>query len=257
MVRKHVTLKDIAQEAGVSIATVSYVISDRKDQKISEAKRKKILQLANLYHYVKNPSAAYLVSGRHNVVSLLLPSPSGTLEAANQMMVFEAYSKEFSKEGLRLCLENRDVLPDGRGVDAIFTIGLDEARFLEVGDNVYVPMIAIDSFLNHFLFNQVTDDYPVSNQPLVSLPVESLTYRSHLESHFTVHYVKNLDEALEAAASISNPFLRDPALVAVFQEKGLPYRDISSIREKKVKTSVDTVIAAIKAEKNSEHITVD
>ena len=31
-----VTIKDVAKAAGVSVATVSYVINERKDQKITE-----------------------------------------------------------------------------------------------------------------------------------------------------------------------------------------------------------------------------
>ena len=45
---KKPTVKDVAKQAGVSVATVSYIMNDRKDQKISEATRKKVLQIANL-----------------------------------------------------------------------------------------------------------------------------------------------------------------------------------------------------------------
>ena len=38
---KKVTIRDVAKEAGVSVATVSYIMNDRKDVKISSETRKK------------------------------------------------------------------------------------------------------------------------------------------------------------------------------------------------------------------------
>ena len=48
---KKVTVRDVAKEAGVSVATVSYIMNNRTDQKISEETRKKVLQIANLLNY--------------------------------------------------------------------------------------------------------------------------------------------------------------------------------------------------------------
>ena len=48
---KRATVRDIAKKAGVSVATVSYVLNDKQDTKISESTRKKVLQIANLLNY--------------------------------------------------------------------------------------------------------------------------------------------------------------------------------------------------------------
>ena len=51
---KRPTIYDVAREAGVSAATVSYVINGRDDQKISDATRKKIMQIVNLFEDEEN-----------------------------------------------------------------------------------------------------------------------------------------------------------------------------------------------------------
>ena len=48
---KKVTIKDVAEAAGVCKATVSYVLNDRKDQKISEETKKKVWQVVNMLGY--------------------------------------------------------------------------------------------------------------------------------------------------------------------------------------------------------------
>ena len=51
---KKTRLIDIAKEAGVSIATVSYVLNNVKTQKVGEETKLKVLQIASLYNYKKN-----------------------------------------------------------------------------------------------------------------------------------------------------------------------------------------------------------
>ncbi len=55
--RKNVTAKDIARICGVSQATVSYVINNQTNQKISEETRRKVLDAIKTFHYYPNASA--------------------------------------------------------------------------------------------------------------------------------------------------------------------------------------------------------
>ena len=56
--KKNVTAKDIAKLCGVSQATVSYVINNRQNQKISEETRRKVLDAVEALHYYPNPPKA-------------------------------------------------------------------------------------------------------------------------------------------------------------------------------------------------------
>ena len=67
---KKATVKDVAREAGVSVATVSYIMNNRTDMKISEATRKKVLQIANLLDYTPSHVAKSLATGRSNVIGI-------------------------------------------------------------------------------------------------------------------------------------------------------------------------------------------
>jgi LacI family transcriptional regulator len=65
------TMKDIARDVGVSVVTVSKVLRNHSD--ISEGTRKRVLQRVKELNYQPNPAAQALVTGRTNLIGLIVP----------------------------------------------------------------------------------------------------------------------------------------------------------------------------------------
>ncbi|MEE1836280.1 LacI family DNA-binding transcriptional regulator [Streptomyces sp. SP17KL33] len=70
---RRVTSGDVAQEAGVSRATVSYVLNDSPHQKIAEATRKRVWEAAARLGYAPSAAARALRTGRSDIVLGVLP----------------------------------------------------------------------------------------------------------------------------------------------------------------------------------------
>lgn len=68
------TSAHVAAAAGVSRATVSYVLNNRVDKQISETTRQSVLAAARELDYSPSPAARALRSGRGDVVVALVPS---------------------------------------------------------------------------------------------------------------------------------------------------------------------------------------
>ena len=82
---KKITMKDVAREAGVSVATVSYIINNREDQKISPETRNKVLQIINLLNYTPNQTAKSLVTQKSYIVALYYKEATSYLKKAEQL----------------------------------------------------------------------------------------------------------------------------------------------------------------------------
>ncbi|MGW6500889.1 LacI family DNA-binding transcriptional regulator [Nonomuraea angiospora] len=77
--RRRVTSVDVAREAGLSRATVSYVLNDTPGQSIPEPTRQRVLAVARKLGYTPSAPARALRSGRSDLVLMLLPDwPQGT-----------------------------------------------------------------------------------------------------------------------------------------------------------------------------------
>ncbi|TVZ02203.1 LacI family transcriptional regulator [Trebonia kvetii] len=71
--RPRITAADIARAAGVSRATVGFVLNNTPGQTISEATRERVLQEAARRGYRPNSAAQALASGRSRIVLFVLP----------------------------------------------------------------------------------------------------------------------------------------------------------------------------------------
>jgi DNA-binding LacI/PurR family transcriptional regulator len=94
------TSADVARVAGVSRATVSYVLNDRQDVKITDVVRQRVHAVAKELGYQPSPAARALRAGRGDVVLLLLPDWETTNEIGRFL---EELARLISAQGL-LCL---------------------------------------------------------------------------------------------------------------------------------------------------------
>lgn len=70
---RRVTALDVAREAGVSRATVSYVLNGSTSQRVSEATRARVTEVAKRLGYVPNAAALSLRAGSNRLVLVAIP----------------------------------------------------------------------------------------------------------------------------------------------------------------------------------------
>ena len=111
---KSITIKDIAREAGVSIALVSFVMNNRvgpdgkQKYRVSPATRERILEVARRMSYKPSNAARMLRQGRSRVIGVILPDMGTTF--------FGAIAKELENQailhGYTLLFGNTEEDPD-------------------------------------------------------------------------------------------------------------------------------------------------
>ena len=86
-----ITIKDIAEKAGVSYATVSRALNNRPD--VSEKTRMQIIELAQSMGYQPNAIARSLVKRKSEIIALIVPDVSNPFFADITMAVHAAAEK--------------------------------------------------------------------------------------------------------------------------------------------------------------------
>ena len=166
MAKKRVTMKDVAEAAGVSKATVSYVLNYSEKEKISHETRMRIFEVANNLKYVPNMNARSLSSQKNFLVGIIV-----NVETANKRSKLYQYydlSVEIQRELNRLgydvlFLQTKEVERDitisqRRSLDAVFIMDMKETLLKTIANKFFVPAIFIDGYVDDPVFCKVVSD---------------------------------------------------------------------------------------------------
>lgn len=165
---KRVSMREIAQQAGVSIATVSMVLND--NPKITEATRKKVLAVVNRVGYKPNRIAQSLSGKYTRVLGVLLPTLrhaladpyfgeliSGICDRAARLghkVTLESAKPDFIRERRHVELLER------RFVDGVLCLGFNDRHgFLRDFAELNHPMMVVNTEFPQWGLNHVVCDY--------------------------------------------------------------------------------------------------
>ena len=163
---RKVTIKDVAIETGLSIATVSYAMSGKKA--LPPETVKLVTDAIEKLGYVKNYSASSLVSNKSNLIGVVIPQTE-----PGSVMVFENpfYSEILSSIEYNARIKGYHVIVSGtnadekyfqlakqRNLDGVIIIGAYSEDFYEGLDQSRVPIVLVDSCLENRRHKEVKLD---------------------------------------------------------------------------------------------------
>lgn len=159
------TIKTIAEEAGVSIATVSKALNDMPD--VSDAVKARIREIARRQGYTINQSARQLASGHSYSVGVIMPD----ISERNTALIFKSLSTRLNRAGYSVYLNDsegdpqkeavmaRDMLEKRVGVLIVLPV-VAGTRHIEEAVHGQIPVVYIGGAVNPGAQNTVLcDDY--------------------------------------------------------------------------------------------------
>ncbi len=241
MKKKQASLKDIANEIGVSIATVSYVLSKREDSRVSPEMSDKIRKVAKKLNYQPNIIAQSLKSGRTNTIGLILADISNPFFAhlariieeeatrLNYTVIFGS-SNENSEKSMHLI----DFLL-GRQVDG-FIISPSyraEKQIVDLNEK-QVPFVLIDRYFPEIPTNYVIIDNYLASSSMVEELVSKGNKRIGMIAY--ANFLHHMEERVRGYRSVLEKNNLE------FQTDWLHEVDFAQ-SEQQVKSAIDTMLS--------------
>jgi LacI family transcriptional regulator len=152
---KHITIRQVALESGVSSATVSYVLNGKKS--ISPETKERVLAAVKKLDYVPNSNARSLSTRDSLLIGVLIPQtePGNHLMFENPFYseILSAIEYEARMHGYHLLIAGVDAdktylnLARERNLDGIIAIGVyqDDDFYRQVMESG-IPLVLVDSY---------------------------------------------------------------------------------------------------------------
>ncbi|HYK74465.1 MAG TPA: LacI family DNA-binding transcriptional regulator [Pseudoneobacillus sp.] len=165
---KKVTMKNIAELANVSVATVSYILNNVSNQSIPQETRERVIEIAKNLNYVPNLAARSLVKQKTGLIGILVNREMNqgfwrNLQYAQFISELEGL---LTKSGYHVVLSSLDASNPNpqiimeRKLDGVFLIDANEDTFYHISKQFpAVPLVVIDSVIDDPLFFKVLPDF--------------------------------------------------------------------------------------------------
>lgn len=169
-----VTIKDVAKEAKVSIATVSYVINNKGN--VTDETQEKVLKAVKKLGYQPNLSARNLVGQKSNLIGVLIPNWGNAdrlSESSHDNFNFDnpfygnilnSIETLSTKEGYSILLIGSTITADKvknvilqRDLDGLIIIGA-LPKLIDNLSEIKIPIVLIDSYTKQEEFYKVGID---------------------------------------------------------------------------------------------------
>ena len=162
---KRPSIKDVAREAGVSTATVSYVLNNRPGETISAETTARVQQAVVKLQYVPNLNARSLPSRRTNLIGVVIPQtePGKEFMFSNPFYgeLLSAVEYTARKSGYHLLLSGMETdqsylhIARNRGVDGIIIVGTYPSSNLDELRQTGIPVVLVDTYIQDSSFHTI------------------------------------------------------------------------------------------------------
>ena len=163
---RRATLQDVAAKAGVTKATVSYILNGKKT--FSEETRQRVMDAIEELGYIPNLSARTLTQRSSKLIGIVVPQTEGSrLMFQNDFYAEILGSIEFHarQSGYHIIISATDAnesylrLARERNLDGIIVIGMYPDEFYQQMKKSQIPIVLVDSYCNdHYYHNIRIDD---------------------------------------------------------------------------------------------------
>ncbi len=187
-----VTIRDVANEAGVAISTVSNVLNGV--DVVSDKTKKKVMEAVEKLKYVPNMNARFLKTNRKNTIGLFLSSIQGDF----YRMLMQAVHLNCKKRGylLNIYVSNENTSDEIYGM--IISAGVEGAIVLNDRlENDYIDRLALMQmpvvFIDREYIGEHISSVLINNYEGASYGMEYLIRQGHRRIGY-FHGINNMDD---------------------------------------------------------------